>query len=101
MVGMFFMSGAMHTVGLFGSPRRTAFSDYFGSATAAGWEPYLFLLAIGGTILILSVLLMTYIIFNLMFFAPKGETEFPVAEEEPDAAPTPKWTERWSLWVVL
>ena len=101
MVGMFFMSGAMHTVGLFGAPRRTAFSDYFGSATAAGWDPYLFLLAIGGTILILSVLLMTYIVFNLMFFAPKGETAFPIAEEEDDAVPTPKWTERWSLWVVL
>lgn len=101
MAGMFLMSGAMHMVGLFGAPRRTSFSDYFGSETAAGWSPYLIVLAVGATVLILSVLLMTYIVFQLMFKAPKGETEFPVAEEEVDAAPTPKWTERWSIWVVL
>src|SRR5699024_9953168 len=45
MTGMFFMSGAMHTVGLFGAPRRTSFSDYFGSEVAASWNPYLMLLA--------------------------------------------------------
>src|SRR5699024_4039081 len=101
MVGMFFMSGAMHTVGLFGALRRTAFSTYFDSATAAGWNPYLIFLAIGGTILMLSVILLVYIIFHLMLKAPKGETEFPVAEVEDNAAPTPRWTERWSLWVVL
>ena len=101
MVGMFFMSGAMHTVGLFGAPRRTAFSTYFDSAQAAGWSPYLMLLAVGGTLLIISVIMVVYIVFHLMFKAPKGETEFPVAEEEEDASPTPKWTERWSLWVVL
>src|SRR5690625_2368063 len=33
-VGMLFMSGAMHTVGLFGSPRRTSFSTYGDNATA-------------------------------------------------------------------
>src|SRR5699024_11573296 len=101
MAGMFLMSGAMHMVGLFGAPRRTSFSDYFGSETAAGWSPYLIVLAVGATVLILSVLLMTYIVFQLMFKAPQGESEFPVAEEEVDAAPTPKWTERWSIWVVL
>src|SRR5690625_1293248 len=101
MVGMFFMSGAMHTVGLFGAPRRTAFSTYFDSAQAAGWSPYLMLLAVGGTLLIISVILVVYIVFHLMLKAPKGETEFPIAEEEEDASPTPKWTERWSLWVVL
>src|SRR5699024_2259443 len=39
-VGMLIMSGAMHTVGLFGAPRRTAFTDYFDSLQAAGWNPY-------------------------------------------------------------
>ena len=57
MVGMFFMSGAMHTVGLFGAPRRTSFTTYFDSAQAAGWNPYLMLLAVGGTLLIISVIL--------------------------------------------
>ena len=36
-----------------------------------------------------------------MFFAPKGQTEFQIAEPEENAAPTPKWTERWTLWIVL
>src|SRR5690625_4712026 len=101
MVGITFLSGAMHTVGLFGAPRRTSFSSYFDSAVAAGWDPYLILIGIGATILLISVFMVVYLVFHLMFKAPKGETEFPIAEVEDDASPTPKWTERWSLWVVL
>jgi len=100
-VGMLFMAGAMHWVGLLGSPRRTSFTTYGDHATALGWDPYLFLLAIGGTLLIIGVILMVYIAFYLMFRAPKGQTEFPIAEPEDDATPTPKWTERWGLWIVL
>lgn len=100
-VGMLFMSGAMHTVGLFGSPRRTSYSTYGDSAVAAGWDPYLILLAVGGVLLIIAVIMVVYIIFYLMFKAPKGETEFPIGEPEDDATPTPKWTERWGLWIVL
>src|SRR5690625_1713399 len=71
-VGMLFMSGAMHTVGLFGSPRRTSYTTYGDSAVAASWDQYLIFLAIGGTLLIIGVILMLYIVFNLMFKAPKG-----------------------------
>ncbi|WP_062106691.1 cbb3-type cytochrome c oxidase subunit I [Bacillus niameyensis] len=100
-VGMLFMSGAMHYVGLFGAPRRTAYSTYGDNATALGWDPYLMLLAIGGTLLIIGVLIQVYAVVHLMFFAPKGETEFPIAEEEEGAAPTPYWTERWSRTILL
>lgn len=100
-VGMAIMSGSMHTVGLFGAPRRTSFTTYFDSVQAAGWDPYLLALPVGGLLLSISGLLVIYIVFHLMFKAPKGESEFPIAEEEDDASPTPKWTERWSLWVVL
>src|SRR5690625_1162427 len=100
-VGMFFMSGAMHTVGLFGAPSRTSFTDYFGSEQAASWNPYLTILAVGAVLLMVSVVMVVYIVFHLMWKAPKGQTEFPIAEVEDDAAPTPKWTERWSLWIVL
>src|SRR5690625_2757394 len=101
MVGMFIMSGSMHTVGLFGAPRRTSFSTYFDSVQAAGWDPYLLALPVGGLLLSISGLLVIYIVFHLMFKAPKGESEFPIAEDEDDASPTPTWPERWSLWVVL
>lgn len=100
-IGMLFMSGAMHYVGLLGSPRRTSYTTYGDSATALSWDPYLMLLAVGGTLLIIGVLIQVYAVFNLMFFAPKGETEFPIAEVEDDAAKTPYWTERWGLWIVI
>ncbi|HLQ71365.1 MAG TPA: cbb3-type cytochrome c oxidase subunit I [Bacillota bacterium] len=100
-VGMIFMSGAMHTVGLFGSPRRTSFTTYGDKATELGWDPYMILVAIGATLLLIGVVLMVYIVFHLMFRAPKGKTEFPIALPEENAAPTPKWTERWSLWIVV
>ncbi|MCC3648861.1 MULTISPECIES: cbb3-type cytochrome c oxidase subunit I [Bacillaceae] len=99
-LGMIIMSGAMHWVGLLGSPRRTSYSTYFDNATALSWDPYLFFLAIGGTLLMIGVLMQVYAVFYLMFFAPKGNTEFPIAEVEEDEAPTPRWTERWGLWVV-
>lgn len=100
-IGMVTMSGAMHTVGLFGSPRRTSYSTYFDNATALSWDPYLIFLAIGGTLLMIAAIMQVYAVFNLMFFAPKGETEFPIAEEEEGAPKTPYWTERWGVWVVL
>ncbi len=100
-VGMIFMAGAMHWVGLLGSPRRTSFTTYGDNATALSWNPYLMCLAVGGTLLIIGVILQVYAVMNMMFFAPKGETEFPIAEEEDDAAKTPYWTERWGLWIVV
>ncbi|WP_085992627.1 cbb3-type cytochrome c oxidase subunit I [Oceanobacillus senegalensis] len=100
-IGMIFMSGSMHFVGLLGSPRRTSFTTYGDSATALSWDPLLIFLAIGGTFLIIGVLLMVYIVFYLMFLAPRGHTEFPIAAPELNAQPTPKWTERWGLIIVL
>ncbi|MGF6951414.1 cytochrome c oxidase subunit 1 [Neobacillus sp. B4I6] len=100
-IGMIFMSGAMHWVGLLGSPRRTSFTTYGDNATALSWSPYLMCLAVGGTLLIIGVILQVYAVMNMMFFAPKGETEFPIAEEEDNATKTPYWTERWGLWIVI
>lgn len=100
-VGMLFMSGSMHYVGLLGSPRRTSYSTYGDHTAALGWDPYLMLLAIGGTLLIIAVLMQVYAVFHLMFAAPKGQTEFPLAEVEDHATKTPYWTERWGLWIVL
>ncbi|UCZ51433.1 cbb3-type cytochrome c oxidase subunit I [Bacillus shivajii] len=100
-VGMGLMAIAMHWVGLLGSPRRTSYTTYFDNATALSWDPYLFFLAIGGTLLMVGVILQVYAVVHLMFFAPKGETEFPIAEEEDNASKTPYWTERWGMIVVL
>ena len=99
-VGMLFMTISMSLVGLMGSPRRTEYTTYGESATALGWDPYLLFVGAGGTLLFAGVVLMVYIVFNLMFFAPKGYTEFMAASDE-GLHHTPKWTENWGLWVVL
>lgn len=103
-IGMIIMAGTMHWVGLLGSPRRTSFSTYFDNATALSWNPLLLCIGIGATILLIAVIMQVIAVFNLMFFAPKGETEFPVISEKDDekgASKTPYWTERWGVWVVL
>jgi cytochrome c oxidase subunit 1 len=99
-VGMFFMSGAMHLVGLFGAPRRTAYTTYDGNADAAGWMPYYVFMAVGGAILFIGVLLMVYNVFALLR-APKGSTEYPIGEAMEQAEATPAYLERWSLWISL
>ncbi|MEW9702191.1 cbb3-type cytochrome c oxidase subunit I [Paenibacillus sp. SI8] len=99
-VGMFFMSGAMHLVGLFGAPRRTAFTNYEGHADAAGWVPYYMFMAIGGTILFVGVLLMVYNVFALLR-APKGITEYPIGEAMEQAEATPAYLDRWRIWIGL
>lgn len=97
--GMLFMAGSMHTVGLFGTPRRTSFTTYNDHAVALEWSPYLILLAIGAGLLAIGGVLMIYIVFQLMFRAPKGVVEVPLAIT--DTSETPKWLERWGLCIVL
>ncbi|MEH7224351.1 b(o/a)3-type cytochrome-c oxidase subunit 1 [Bacillus sp. JJ1566] len=98
-IGMTFMSTAMHLQGLLGGPRRSAFSTYGGSEQAAEWIPYQIAQAIGGSILFIGIILILVIFINLAFFAPKGETEFPVGEVAEEAEKTPMLLENWKLWV--
>lgn len=100
-IGMTFMSVSMHAAGLLGAPRRSAFSEYGGAAQAAEWIPYQIAQAVGGAILFISILVMVYIFINLAFFAPKGEEEFPVAEVDENAMPTPLVYENWKLWIGI
>ncbi|GAB2694215.1 b(o/a)3-type cytochrome-c oxidase subunit 1 [Paenibacillus thermoaerophilus] len=99
-VGMLFMSGAMHSVGLLGSPRRTAYTTYGDNAEAVGWMPYHVVMAVGGTILFVSVVLLVINIV-LLLRAPRGVEEFPLGETAPDSPAVPVWLERWGLWVGI
>ncbi|MHA6250812.1 cbb3-type cytochrome c oxidase subunit I [Oceanobacillus sp. CAU 1775] len=99
--GMLIMTTGMHSVGVLGSPRRTSYSTYGDNAVALSWDPYLVTLVIGGTLLAIGGVLMLYIVINLMFFAPKGHTEFPIGEVEDNASTTPLWTDRWSIWISI
>jgi cytochrome c oxidase subunit 1 len=62
--------------------------------------PYHVAMAIGGTILFIAVLHMIYNIIA-MLRAPKGDTEYPIAEVSEDAGPTPKIFERWRIWIFV
>lgn len=99
-IGMFIMSAAMHTVGLLGSPRRTAFTTYGDHPDAVLWMPYHVAMAVSGTILFISVLLLIYNLIALLR-APKGYTEYPVAEVTEHAEATPRLFERWGVWISL
>jgi cytochrome c oxidase subunit I len=99
--GMLIMAGTMHWVGLLGSPRRTSFTTYFDNSTALSWEPYMSALVVGGLLLLIGGILQIYAVFHLLFRAPKGETEFPIAEAEEHGSATPLWTERWGLWIII
>ncbi|MED4014774.1 b(o/a)3-type cytochrome-c oxidase subunit 1 [Sutcliffiella cohnii] len=98
-VGMFFMSSAMHVAGLLGAPRRSSFSTYGDAPQALEWIPYQMFQAIGGSILFLGIILILIIVINLSFFAPKGETDFPIGETAEQAEKTPAIFENWKLWI--
>ncbi|QBP42604.1 cbb3-type cytochrome c oxidase subunit I [Paenisporosarcina antarctica] len=100
-IGMILMAGSMHLVGLLGDPRRTSNTTYGDHEVALSWVPYEYVFAIGGTLLMIGVIIQVYAVFHMMFLSPKGYTEFPIAEPEDDALLTPLWTERWGLWIVL
>jgi cytochrome c oxidase subunit 1 len=100
-IGMFFMSGAMHTVGLFGAPRRTSYTTYNDHPDALGWIPYEVTMAVGGSILFIAILLLMYIMVKLAYFAPKGLEEFPLGEVVQNAEKTPAILENWKLWIGI
>ncbi|QGH35474.1 cytochrome C [Gracilibacillus salitolerans] len=100
-IGMTIMAGSMHLAGLVGDPRRTSDTTYAGHETALSWLPYEYVFATGATLLLIGVIIQVYAVFNMMFFAPKGKTEYPVSEPEDDQPKVPMWTERWGLWAIV
>lgn len=107
-IGMLLMSTAQHVLGLMGAPRRTAYSGYNDHPQAMEWFEGIIsnhvTMAIGGTILFLSAMILMYIVIMTMFVSPKAETpeqmvEFPLAES--DMSNTPKWLENWWIWIGI
>jgi cytochrome c oxidase subunit I len=100
-IGMFLMAGIMHIVGLLGAPRRTSYSTYGDHELALTWISYNQVIAIGGVILFLAIVLVLYIWFNLLFLAPKSEKtiEYPIGVVNEQAEHPPRILERWSFWI--
>lgn len=102
-LGVILMAGAMHIVGLMGSPRRTAYFTYNDHQTALSWQPYHDLIALGGALLFISILLAILAFVYLWFFAPQTEktAQFPIGVINEKAAAPPPILERWSFWIAL
>jgi len=104
-IGMMFMSGAMHIMGLYGAPRRTAYTTYQDHPQAMSWFEGIFAshitVAIGGVILTAAGILMFYNFIYLSWFAPKGLTEFPLTPDPDDMHRSPAILENWKLWIGI
>lgn len=102
-IGMLLLSGTMHIVGLLGAPRRSSYSMYGNHEVALSWLPYYYVIAIGAVFLITAVFMFIYIVFHLMFLAPRTDQvlEYPIGEVYEHAQQPPKILERWSVWIGL
>ncbi|MBA2174995.1 b(o/a)3-type cytochrome-c oxidase subunit 1 [Halobacillus locisalis] len=105
-VGMLLMSTAQHLLGLLGAPRRTAYTGYAHDDAFAWFDGILsnhVTMAVGGSILFISAVLLVYIIVQLWWIAPKADQEhfmtFPIAES--DASTTPAFLENWKIWIGI
>lgn len=105
-IGMLLMSTSQHILGLLGAPRRTAYSGYMDHPSALKWFNGILsnhvTMAVGGTILFLSAMLLIFFVIQALFVLPKATTEeefvdFPMAES--DLENTPKFLENWWLWI--
>lgn len=107
-IGMLLMSTAQHVLGLLGAPRRTAYSNYNNHSSTLDWFDGIIsshvTMAVGGSILFLSAMLLIYIVVMTMFLSPKAVNEkdfveFPMAESA--KAHTPKFLENWWIWIGI
>lgn len=107
-IGMLLMSTSQHILGLLGAPRRTAYTGYNNHPSALEWFDGILTnhvtMAVGGSILFLSAMLLIYIVVMTMFLSPKAEleadfVEFPLADS--DKEHTPKFLENWWIWIGI
>jgi cytochrome c oxidase subunit 1 len=100
-VGMVIFSNAMHMLGLLGAPRRTPLGE--APYVPDEWNGHLLRVSIGGTILLVSVIL--YLVVMVKTFAgpkvdPADVPEAPIAESLRDPQLTPVWLDRFKPWLI-
>ncbi|WP_028986339.1 b(o/a)3-type cytochrome-c oxidase subunit 1 [Thermicanus aegyptius] len=102
-LGMLLMSVPMHITGILGEPRRTAYTTYGNAPLAEIWRPYRAMMAMGGTLLFIGIVIFLGIAIYLWYFAPKAaqSIEYPIGEVNDKAPAPPPILERWSLWVAI
>ncbi len=100
LIGMSLMSNGLHILGLrYGVPRRSAIG--LAPYTSTEWSPFLIESAIGGTILLISIILLYVNLVGTVWFSRKltKPIEMPVAEPYDDH-PAPAWLDQWRPWLA-
>ncbi len=100
-VGMVIFSNAMHVLGLLGAPRRTPLGE--APYVPEAWNGHLLRTSIGGTILLVSVLMYGWIMLKTAI-GPKADPDelpdVPVAESIRDPQLTPAWLDNFKPWLI-
>ncbi|MHC3438531.1 b(o/a)3-type cytochrome-c oxidase subunit 1 [Natrialbaceae archaeon A-gly3] len=101
-VGMTFMSNAMHRTGMLGVPRRTAEPWYEGFEFAGNVGEHNLQIALGGTILVISLALFFAVILLTLLTGSKGGVEDNVIPE-PLSGPdhSPAVIDNLKLWAAI
>ncbi|MGE0726918.1 MAG: cbb3-type cytochrome c oxidase subunit I [Acidimicrobiia bacterium] len=100
-VGMIIFSNAMHMLGLLGAPRRTPLGQAL--YVPDEWNGHLLRVSIGGSILLVSVLLYLLIMVRTWRgpkVAPDEVVDAPVAESLRHPQLTPLWLDRFKPWLI-
>jgi cytochrome c oxidase subunit 1 len=97
-VGMAVLTLPWHWVGITGMPRRTAWMPYEAEYIDQ-WDPYLFLMAIGGTLAATSALLFLYnLVMTSLRKEPEPHREMEWAEPVRPVLSLPKPLNGFALW---
>lgn len=100
LIGMSLMSNGLHILGLrYGVPRRSQLG--VAPYTSTEWTPFIIESAIGGTILLISIILLYTELLGTVFAGkPLAKPiEMPVAESA-DTHPAPAWLDQWRPWLL-
>jgi cytochrome c oxidase subunit 1 len=100
-VGMVIFSNAMHVLGLLGAPRRTPLGD--APYVPEEWNGHLLRTSIGGTILLVSVLIYGWVMFRTATgpkVDPEDVPQIPIAQSMRDPQLTPLWLDRFKPWLI-
>lgn len=98
--GMAVFSRGMHWLGLLGAPRRTMLGVAMENYGTPEWRLPLLMVGVGGTILLVSLILFFLNMVMTAFFSKEGvEVEMPVAEPLHVEA-VPAWLNNWRPWLA-
>lgn len=98
-LGMLFFSNGLHRLGLLGAPRRTMLGVASGNYGSPDWNFARLEVGVGGTILLISLVLFLVVMIGTALNKKTAVTEFPIAESL-HSEKIPAWLNNWQPWLV-